>query len=147
MININGQKGETIVEVFLSIAVLTAALGFAFAITNKSTLKTQDNHERYQAQLYANGQAELLRRDYSKAIEKPTFSRGSYTPGSQGVPNLCWPDCSGVNKVDNLYTINISRITGAGSIVSLPDQTYRIVVSWESIAGGKTNSTELIYGL
>lgn len=147
------NKGETIVEVLIAIVVLGAALGSALAISNKSVKQTQANHERYQAQLYANEQAELLRQDYALFITNGN-NRTNYDPGKgAGSPvgaGLCYsaskpPICTDRDDPQNYDTV-ISDLSG-GALTGVTAKTYRIVVSWDSLINGTQDKVEVIYGL
>ncbi len=59
MLKIN-QKGETIVEVLICIAVLSLGFGSSFLLSNHATKTAASNGYYYQAQLYANQQITLL---------------------------------------------------------------------------------------
>jgi len=56
----NNQRGETIVEVLICIAILTLGFTSAFLISNQSTNTTIKNEATYQAQLYAQQQINFL---------------------------------------------------------------------------------------
>lgn len=146
-----GKSGDTIVEVMIAIIVLGAAIGGAFAITNKSQLKTQANHERYQAQMYANMQAERLRDAYSKYIADG-HSRGEFSA------KITSGGCLGGNSIDSwqnsctvvekIYNISVDNVSGAGAVTGLTDPlTYKIHVEWDRLGGGDQDSVELVYGL
>lgn len=140
----NKQKGETIVEVLISIAVIGAAVGGAFAIANRSNITVQASKERYQAQLAANGQADLLK-IYTSSQANPTpampesFCMISIAP----VPTTN-PQCSafafngGVN-----YSISI-RLADNGPDI---DNVYVITVSWDSLINPSGDKVDLIYGI
>lgn len=55
------QAGDTIIEVMMAILVMSGVLGATFAVSNRSLKSTQANHERFQAQMYANQQAEWIK--------------------------------------------------------------------------------------
>ena len=138
------QKGETIVEVLISIAVIGAAVGGAFAIANRSSATVQASKERYQAQLAANGQADLLK-IYTSSQDDPTpvipepfcMVSGNPVPTSDS-------QCSafafngGIN-----YRISI-KLADNGSDI---DNVYVITVSWDSLTNSGGDKVELLYGI
>lgn len=140
--------GETIVEVLISIAVISAALGGAFAISNRSEKSVQANQERYQAQLFANKQADLIK---GYAIANPG-----------GVPISGSGDAFCINNTGTITLIRFSDTTFSSScleqslfnvrvIPSITNQkAYIIQVEWDSLtskaADGK-DRLELIYGI
>lgn len=142
------KKGDTIVEVMIAIVILGAVLGGAFAIANRSQQNAQANHERYQAQLFANQQAELFRRSYSAYINSGT--RAGYA-ASLGNGVFCFTlTASQTNSCTNgIYTIAIQKVpdANAGSAsAAITELTYNINVSWDGL-NGKRQSLDLVYGL
>ncbi len=56
-----GQRGDTIVEVLISIAVVSLVLGGAYVTTNKSLMATRSSEERSNAVKLVESQFELLK--------------------------------------------------------------------------------------
>jgi len=147
------QKGETIVEVLIAIALLGFALGSGFAIANKSKNTMQASQERYQAQLVANGQADSLKKYLSDPAKRATMdtrpvnylfclysASGSLAlePISGALPSNCR---TGLN---NLYEV---RVTKKSMSAPNPD-TYFIQVKWDSLINTTNqDKVELLYGL
>lgn len=136
------KKGDTIVEVMIAIVILGAVLGGAFAISNKSQQNAQANHERYQAQLLANQQAELLRQAYAAYINSGTRAGFDSTFGNLvfclGQPSSC---------TNGIYTIAVQRVPDANTgSAGAPSLTYNIKVSWDGLNGQRQN-LDLVYGL
>lgn len=154
------NRGDTIVEVLIAIVVLGAALGGAFAISNRSQRAQQDNHERYQAQLYANQQAELLRAGYGEFLTaggtRSDFNTTNHVHRISA-SNPCFDPADGEAQSaasctgwDGIYTVNVTDISGSGaeSVNSgVSELTYSVTVTWDSIATGKQSQVELLYGL
>lgn len=141
------QAGETIVEVLISILVISVALAGAFAISNRSQKTVQANQERYQAQILANSQADLLKvyltNDGSRsAINnlKPTFCMNGIR-----VATDFDAECKGQGS-ESLYNIAIQCQTGCSGADSY--STYKIKVFWDSlINNGGQDNVELWYGV
>ena len=55
------QKGDTIAEVLISVAVLSLILSISYGLANRSTLAVRQSQERSEAQQINNGQLEQLR--------------------------------------------------------------------------------------
>lgn len=55
------QKGDTIVEVLIAIAVASAVLGSAFLVVNKTSKNVRQSQEHAEALKLVEGQVELLR--------------------------------------------------------------------------------------
>lgn len=68
------QRGDTIVEVLISIAVITAALSAAYVLVNSSTRNNQAAQERSTAVKAAESQLELLRSYVTSTNTLPTGS-------------------------------------------------------------------------
>jgi Tfp pilus assembly protein PilV len=60
MIKIN-ERGDTIVEVMISLAVLAAVMGSAYAISNRALIQSRSAQERLQATKLAERQLERLK--------------------------------------------------------------------------------------
>jgi len=141
MLKIN-QKGETIVEVLICIAVLSLGFGSSFLLSNHATKTTASNGYYYQAQLYANQQITLL---HVYATGKSDFrSQSSWFSMNQAgqlvtAPQTIYPVSSGginyVVKIKNtqpglsgsynVFDINVSWQTGSsGSVMGSLDIYY-----------------------
>lgn len=70
------QTGDTIVEVLIAIAVVSAVLSGAYTIANKSSIQIRDAQERGEAQKFA---SEIVERLSSNAKNSPNI----YTTGTQ----------------------------------------------------------------
>jgi Tfp pilus assembly protein PilV len=136
------QAGETIVEVLISILVISVALSGAFAISNRSQKTVQANQERYQAQILANSQADLLK-NYVSNNPRPT--NPSFCINSSGVPSTTDSDCDN-QGANQLYDISIT--CGTSPCVSDQYSVYKITVTWDSlINNGGQDNVELWYGV
>lgn len=134
------QTGETIIEVLISILVISVALAGAFAISNRSQKTVQANQERYQAQILANSQADLLK-NYVSSNPRPT---SGFCFKSDNSLSTFVADCK--NKDPNsLYTINIT--CGSGTCGGDAYSMYKIVVTWDSLISGGQDNVELWYGV
>lgn len=142
------KKGDTIVEVMIAIVILGAVLGAAFAIANKSQQNAQANHERYQAQLLANQQAELFRQSYAAYINSGT--RAGYA-SALGNGVFCFTLAAAQTNActNGIYTLAIQKVPDANAgtaSASIPELTYNINVSWDGL-NGKRQNLDLVYGL
>lgn len=143
------QTGDTIVEVMLAIIVIGGTLGGAFAIANRSTKTTQANYERYQAQVIANNQAELLKQKMNLEVSPPA-TKVMHNSFNDTSVQECLDNGGKTTSCDSgtiPYKIDISCL----DVVSLctPGSTYnnyKIRVEWGSLNGGKDN-VELFYGV
>lgn len=144
----NKQTGDTIVEVMLAIIVIGGTLGGAFAIANRSTKTTQANYERYQAQVIANNQAELLKQYMKKTVNHDSFNN---TSGNQCINDANGEPKAGVycERPNVPYVVDVQCIDEPIATKCSNSSTYnnyKIRVEWDSLNGGKDN-VELFYGV
>lgn len=130
------KRGETIVEVLLAIAVLGSVLSGTLAISARSRNTIQANHERYQAQLIANSQADNLKIYIN---DNGSFDRGCLVDGEKKDNEA---DCKGHNG-DNtdLYDVYIEYMgeePARGGV-------FLIKVSWDSLVSNESDKVELVY--
>jgi len=122
------QRGDTIIEVLIAIAIVSLVLTTAYAITNKNTRAIQDNQERLQAQHLVESQIELLRTKASSLALPNTCFDASGTParGSACVHN-------GVAGSGATYTLSI---TGPDPVTT----AYAVKATWASLTGVRQTS-------
>ncbi len=147
------SKGETIVEVLIAIAVLSAALGGAYAITTSSQKTLQANHERYQAQLLANRQAEMLKSYANEDFESFKRLNGSLPFCAETFLNPTSPQfdpatdtTSCVDGPNGLYRVLVyprERTVNGNVIID----TFLIEVTWDSLLQDGKDKVDLYYGI
>lgn len=119
------QRGDTIIEVLLAIAVVGIVLAGAYVSANRSLLGTQVSKERVEALQYVRGQMEVLmhRLDQGSAAGIPESNGTSYCYDYSSLDlsnDVCY------RGVDNRYKIGITRDT----------YKYTITAEWEKARGG-----------
>jgi prepilin-type N-terminal cleavage/methylation domain-containing protein len=143
------QRGDTIIEVMIAIAIVSGVLGATFAISNKALRTTQANHERFQAQMFANQQAEWIK----------TYSIENRATLLANTTDFCMVDAATlVSSTDTrctlqtLYKITITPkatpqyIDTASATVG--SNTYYIHIDWDSLSNlSSTDQLELVYGI
>ncbi|HSW65906.1 MAG TPA: hypothetical protein VLI54_02105 [Bacillota bacterium] len=146
------ERGDTIVEVLISIAVVTMVLGGAYVTTNRSLLNTRGAQERGTALKLAESQLEQLKSVIAVTPQK-IFGGGGVTPPvhfcivggvtvydstvAPGNAN-CKVDVNGTPAgagVQPAYTISITR-TG---------NSFTIDESWQNVGGKVTDQLQLTY--
>ncbi len=144
------QKGDTIVEVLIAIAVLAFALGMGYATANRSNVAIQSNKERYQAQLVVNKQVEYLRAGFNTSITKANFGVNAiecvtYNGTVYSVSNgaACDDNSTGVTYRINTDPVECSSDNG---VPISKFCTYKITVDWDSLKGGR-ETVATWYGL
>jgi prepilin-type N-terminal cleavage/methylation domain-containing protein len=107
------QRGDTIVEVLLAMAVMSLVLVGAYVTTNKNEITLQNSQEREQAQRLVEGQIEMLRAQggiitsgdcFNSSTETSTC--GNFTAANSGaVYTLSVTGPTGTNKPVGTYTL------------------------------------------
>lgn len=157
------QRGDTIVEVLIAIAVVASVLAITYSIMNRNLQVMRDNQERTEAVKLAQGQIESLkalwadtstdggRADVSAVnangfcVDLSTdpasvFSLGAGAPHADlGSDNFA--DYTGPCHVNNIYNIGVRRFGPADNY------SYRITVRWNSIVGGDLREASAVYRL
>jgi len=130
------DRGDTLVEVLLAIAIVSFILVAAYATANKNTLLNQDTQERGQALQIATSQLEFLHVTTSVTASQCFSTTGAVVNASDsGSPCVVKADGTPANGVQPAYTIAITP-TGA---------TYSVNVSWDSLASNTRSSVTLYY--
>jgi prepilin-type N-terminal cleavage/methylation domain-containing protein len=157
------QRGDTIVEVLIAMAVLGLVLASAFAISNRSYATGLNAQERNEALKVAESQIELLRiasnatddsvldADPDPLATNPLFCidpagddlerinfDDSATVSDQGDldPSIYPPGC--ISGTNDRYYISIEQ-TPDSSGATTGGQIFSVRVYWESILGGVSN--------
>lgn len=130
------QAGDTIVEVLIAIAVVSAVLVGAFVLSNHSTQAVQDSQEHAQAQQILQGQVEQLRAHLQGASSPVSDNYFCYDPSGH-LRSISGPSpSSNPCAVDNRYNPVIYHATGSN--------LYDCTVTWDSLLGG-TAREEFFY--
>jgi Tfp pilus assembly protein PilV len=107
------QAGDTIVEVLVAVAVVSAVLAGAYATTNRNVLTIQDTQEHAQALQLVQSQIEFLRKN---PIDSGTYS--CYTSVGDPAVGTAAP------------TSDPCTVNGEGvHLASVPQPAYKIVIS------------------
>lgn len=131
-----GSKGDTIIEILLSIAVLSLVLSVSYGLANRSSQSIRQAQERGEAQKLAEEQLELL--------------RGYITPDQLWESNQCFKadnPSTPVNESDEPTSDNNNcQNRGSGSRYNLrigipADNTYTVYVNWPNVKGGTDELT------
>jgi type II secretory pathway pseudopilin PulG len=153
------QSGETIIEVLIAVAVMSGTLAGAFAIATKSQSTVQANQERYQAQLFANQQADLMKLANAEGLVSGAYINTSsyfcmYTTNVSGVVKV---NITGLTSRATLDA-NCKIDSGSGfsyevfitsATASAGNQKYLITVEWDSLVNSTSgkDTVRLVYGI
>ena len=121
------QSGDTIVEVLITIAVISLILVTAYAVTNRNTRRIQDTQERNQALQLAQQQVEFLR-------VKGPLTGGNTCFDSSGNPTG-GASCT-VNNGGAAYQLGIG-LSSTGS--------FAVNVNWQNLLNNQQDTITLYY--
>lgn len=125
------QKGDTVVEVLIAIAVVALVLAGAFAATRKGQITSQRTEERNQATKYLEQQTERLKLQSSNPV--------LFGPALSNAAN-CIDDSFSLQTgapctYDSRYEVYFVRVAGTAN-------TFQISVEWDPLAGNEGNARE-----
>lgn len=142
------QRGDTIVEVLISLAVISVILGGAYVTTNKSLLATRSAQERSSALKLAESQLEKLKgviatdpnAVFGAAAPAPFCVHNNVVTGTLHIVAAtdanCTVDAAGTaTTVEPSYRLSVTR--------SGNDFTVRN--SWTNVSGESTDQLQLRY--
>lgn len=146
------QRGDTIVEVLISIAIISLILAGAYAITNTSLRTTRDSEERAAALKLTQGQFELIRSMMNSTagaavLNAPPATTGSFciipntTASSQptvlaSTSANCKQNTTGVpTTVEPVYKL---AITKSGNL-------FTARTTWNSIIDSSQDNVQMSY--
>ncbi|HSW99823.1 MAG TPA: prepilin-type N-terminal cleavage/methylation domain-containing protein [Patescibacteria group bacterium] len=148
-----GQSGDTLVEVLISIVIVSTVIGGAFVVSNKSLQSTRSTQERSNALKLSEAQIEQLR---GLIASDPTQVFGA------GVPTtFCMNSSSGVTKLYDAGTALLKQqncvFDTSGAIAAANTQpAYTLVIKrtgndfklfegWTDVSGHFSDSAQINY--
>ena len=137
------ERGDTIVEVLIAIAVVSMVLGGAYVTTNRSLLSARDAQERAIALKLTESQIEQLKgivTDNPNAIFGPgaptKFCATSPTSIADSANAACTVDSSGsATAVEPAFHLSITR----------SGNSFTVVNQWANVRGHVTNNIQMKY--
>lgn len=143
------QRGDTIVEVLIAIAVMSLVLGGAYVTTNRNLLATRAAQERGNALTLVESQLEQIK---SMAITNPEALFDTNAPAEFCItPDLALvgadaADCqvgqSGApTETEPIYNLAATR-TGPDSNQGY---VFEVICTWEDPSGDQINEVKMIY--
>ncbi len=137
------QRGDTIVEVLIAMAIISLVLASSYAITTRNVNATQDTQEHNQAQQVIQQQIERLRVLSATNAIPSSFvcitGTGSAVQASSSTA-ACSFIADGTAGCTNEPCFHV-LITGSAAT-----GIYTIGITWTSVSGGNS-STKLVYGV
>jgi prepilin-type N-terminal cleavage/methylation domain-containing protein len=142
------QRGDTIIEVLISIAVVSLILGGAFATTRRSQEGVRDSQEHAQALKLLESQLEQVRADATKtgdifAAGTPFCMYGNTPVSTSGATaSTCVQNGSGQpSSAEPAYSLSITRNTSSGGFL------FTIQAQWDSVTGDGKAQEQMVYRL
>lgn len=149
---IRGQRGDTIVEVMIVLAVLGLAIGISYATANRSLQNTRQAQENSQASELLESQVEQLRASTDPTLytNPPTTTfcmiDGTVTPIDGSHP--CKFNQSGSASCGSTepfcYTVTVSRCDVVSITCSAPG-TFTATATWDDVSGNGTDTVTADY--
>lgn len=141
------QRGDTIIEVLISIAVASLVLASAYAISNRNLVTTQDTQEHSQALQIVQQQIEGLR----ALAATPGVTLVTTFPPSQcvdlsGTPVASTTACQITSASSSCVPATASAACYKIAITQLLSDVYHVAVTWPSV-NGNTASVSMDYGI
>jgi prepilin-type N-terminal cleavage/methylation domain-containing protein len=132
------QRGDTIIEVLISITVIALVMGMAYGTAGRALATTRSSQERLEALKLAEGQIERIKAQHKAAgATADIFAGGTnfYLDGS-------------VQKQTAPYTVGLYKVAIARSACAAA-QCYQfdIAVTWERVNTGESQALHLSYRL
>jgi len=113
-----GQRGDTIVEVLIAIAIISLVLMAAYMTASRNIVAVQNNQERVQAQHLVEGQIEALKSTGAVPAHGAPCFLSAITPAAA--------DCTQVTAPGSGATYKLQITTSSPSV-------YTISAVWTSI--------------
>jgi type II secretory pathway pseudopilin PulG len=139
------EAGDTLVEVLVSIGVLSLILGGAFILTNRSLQSARSSQERLNATKLVESQLEQLK---NLAANNPDLIFGATTPASFCI------DQSGAVKASSNAACKVGPSGAATTAepafnlsVTRAVNTFTVKNSWNSATGRTIETAEMSYRL
>lgn len=131
------QKGDTIVEVLIVLAVLGLAIGISYATANRSLINARQAQESVKATTILQSQLENVR---------VLAASGDSAPPAQNVFTTTQPFCIIANTVRVATSTECSSIDTIYKIaITEDDNKFTLVATWDDVTGQGTDRATLIY--
>jgi len=126
------QRGDTIVEVLIAMAIISLVLASAYVTSTRNTTLMQSSQERQQAQRLVESQIEMIRSKGGITGTGHCFVGGTETSGAP-----C--NITGSSYSAATYTLSITGPIGT----TTPTGTYTVSAVWTSLGSKKTNDSNV----
>lgn len=148
------QKGDTIVEVMIVLAILGLALSIAYTTANRSLANARQAQESSEATTILQSQVEGLRilaSTDTTLLDGNSFCVNTNTSPVSKEPDITQPACRGPNSEYNLtVSIKYCKTTPVADIDCnsfdlRQDGTFLLKASWDNVRGDGTDTVRFTY--
>jgi Tfp pilus assembly protein PilV len=144
------QRGDTIVEVLISVIIIATILSGAFVVAQASSHNVRSSQEHGYALQQIQGQVEAIRSLASAQDDtlNNTYGQGdtfcTYVDDASQTLKFVSSGNSKCAGGDSLYTVTVTK--GAKAVDTAALTTFTVDVKWDKLGGG-TNHESLVYGV
>lgn len=143
------ERGDTIIEVLIAIAVASSVLAITYATMNRNLLIIRDSQERTEAAKIAQGQIEALR---GMTLDNPALLIAADSNFCMKTDGTTPQSVAGGSPAVNLNADDWSHYTGAcvngiyHVVITTSDhQTYKFYVRWDQVGGSGRDEVVMVY--
>lgn len=128
----HASRGDTIVEVLISILVVGTVLGGSYVAANRYFKNIRQAQEYTNALKIAEGQVEQIKSYIDNGDNSPKTTSSGFCFNNNAITTTC--------TINTLYTANITRAVDANGAY-----VFTVVVSWASLTSNSDSNVQLTY--
>jgi len=140
------RRGDTIVEVLISLAILGMAFGISFSTAHKSLLSTRNSQEHSEALQLLNSQLELIRANVNKQQQSsPVFNSTStfcMNPADDQPLASTASTCTTFG-VEGFYKVSIAYVPT--TVNGVNQDVFTLTVNWTGVGQLGLQQEQLSY--
>ncbi len=135
-VKFNSQRGDTIIEVLICLAILGLVLGSSYSLANRSLQQTLLAREHTEVIKILSGQIERFKAD---AADRQNTTKYCYNPGpfDNSDPSKC--------LFNNLYRVSIKWTPGDATAIPPAPEVYTFQAQWDSLGSDSSTQQEQIF--
>jgi prepilin-type N-terminal cleavage/methylation domain-containing protein len=153
------QRGDTIVEVLIAIAVVGIVIAVSYSIMNRNLMIMRDNQERTESVKLAQGQVEALKSLWGTALGQSQINaqvgNGFCLSGDGATPVLVLNgNAPTANMASDVYSNYVAGCINQGIFHigvrrsgTSPNFSYKVTVRWDQVGTGQRRESSIVYRL